>query len=288
MTLSRAGVTLVIDGRVAGPAPKLTVSGHDFVENGKRLSLAGCDGFMDYRIWIDKREAGLDPFMRESQDLGFKVRRVFMQGDASQNQVLTLWPSREPHWMRLLGPFVAYQNMHGITPLLTFTVDNQIVKSDIPHLWESAAKEVQGLSVLFSFGNELDKNDGRNGASYTDAFDPGYGIPWSRGSKTQDLFNAPMGATATEFHPVRDYNRCLMDAVASTVYMRDHGCGMLWMDEGIPWDNGMNPKDAWQLARVYSTLWALAVFHNRQGQRGQLLGPGTRDCAVAWVDGMRL
>lgn len=268
------------------PLPlRLSSDGRDFVDaSGRRLSLPGCDGFLDYRIWLDQGPDGLDPFLREATEIGFRVRRVFLQGDASQNNVLTLWPEREPRWRSQLRPFVSYQNAHGLIPLLTLCVDNQVVGSNLPALWTVMHEELAGLQYLASWGNELNKNGGDPAQCPV----PPPGVFWSRGSLTQDKFAPPNGATAAEFHPVRHFDRTLMDAVASAVFMRQNGCNMLWMDEGIPFDDGSDPFEAWQFGRVYSTLWAVAIFHNRQGQRGQLLKPGTRTCAEAWVRGMRI
>lgn len=287
--ISRAGVSLEVVGEIAPPvaAVHLEQRGNDFVDaQGHRVVYPGCDGFLDYRIWLDQGQSGLDPFLKESHDLGFVVRRVFLQGDASQNGVLTLWPAREPNWRPQLRPFVTYCNAHGVIPLLTFCVDNQVVKSDLVALWTAAHAELQGLAYLASWGNELDKN----GGDPNQCPHPGPGVFWSRGSKTQDTFYPPNGATAAEFHPVRNIEegRTQMDAVASVFYMQAHGCGMLWLDESYPFDNPTPPHYAYDLGRLYATYWAVAVFHNRQGQRGQLLGPGTRACAEAWVKGMTL
>ncbi len=268
----------------APTVPPLLVRGPDFVDpTGARLSLSGCDGFLDYRLWLDGGPDALDPFMRESREIGFVVRRVFLQGAKSQNQVMDLWPSREPQWASQLRPFVAYENAHGIIPLLTLCVDNQVVGSNLQALWRLLHEQLVGLSYLASWGNELNKN----GANPDECPTPPPGVIWSRGSRTQDEFYAPNGATATEFHPVRGIERTQMDAVASVFYMRAHDCGMLWMDEGYPFDAHDDPAFAWALGRDYGTRWALAVFHNRQGQRGHLLLPGTRACAEAWVRGMQ-
>ena len=242
------GFKLGTDG---GPAKPLHLEkrGNDFVDGaGRRVSFAGVDGFLDYRIWLDRKEDGLDPFMKESNSLGFQVRRVFLQGDASQNQVLTLWPAREPQWRAQLRPYVIYCNAHGILPLMTLCVDNQVVKSDLPALWLVMHAELKGLLYLASYGNELDKNGGDPNACPN----PGSGVFWSRGSRTQDQFYPPNGATATEFHPVRNIEegRTQMDAVASPFFMRqpkNGGCGMLWLDESYPFDNDTPPSWAYAL-----------------------------------------
>lgn len=280
-----------IDGYAVAAKPiHVEQRGNDFIDaNGKRVVFVGCDGFLDYRIWLDKGEAGLDPFMKESTDLGFRVRRVFLQGDASQNQVLTLWPSKEPRWQLELRPFVAYCNKRGIVPLMTLCVDNQIIKSDLATLWSGMHAQLRGTLYLASGGNELDKNGG-DPAIFAN---PGAGVFWSRGSRTQDQFYPPNGATATEFHPVRDIEagRPQMDAVASPFFMRqakNGGCGMLWLDESYPFDNDTPPHYAYDLFRLYATYWSVVIFHNRQGQRGQLMGAGTRACAQEAVRGMTL
>lgn len=280
----------------APPTPPLIVEGNDFVnEQGQRISLCGCDGFMDYRLWLDGREGALEPFMRESQETGFQLRRVFLQGSIRQNQVMDLWPQREPDYYPQLEPFVRYQNAHGIITLLTVYVDNQDIGLPTSH-WSDVNRilaDAGGLSYLISGGNEADKN----GFDPNGLPPPPVGVFWSRGSLTEDRTQPNHGATASEFHPVRGRERTQMDAVASVFGMRDLGAtGMLWMDEGVKFqetaDEGggkfNDPTLAFALGRVYSTYWGLAVFHNFSGQRGQLMPANTRRCADAWVEGMRL
>ena len=55
--VGRAGVVLMIDGPLPTTGAVLPeVRGKDFFRDGKRISLCGCDGFMDYRLWLDGRE----------------------------------------------------------------------------------------------------------------------------------------------------------------------------------------------------------------------------------------
>lgn len=279
--------TLTTEGYQAiVPLPSITLGGNDFFINEKRTSLAGCDMFMAYRQWLDGGADALAPFIAETKELGFLIWRVFLQGSKSQNQVLELVPANEPNWKAQLRPFVTHCNSNGIIPLLTLCVDNQVIKSDLVILWNTLHLELKGLSYLASFGNELDKN----GGNPNDCPNPGPGVWWSRGSRTQDAFYPPNGATAAEFHPVRNLEegRTQMDAVASVFYMRNHGCGMLWLDESFPFDNDTPPHYGFELARLYSTYWAVVIFHNRQGQRGQLLGPGTKEVAKYFMRGMKL
>lgn len=284
-------VTLQIEGYQSTlPLSQLTINGNDFYQNGQRVSLIGCDMFLAYRQWLDGGANALIPFIAETKELVFQVWRVFMAGSVKQNTVLDLFPSRETNFYPQLKPFVKHLNDNGIIPLLTICVDMQDVmpnQSDRVNHWNRIIQEFtnSGLSVLFSYGNEADKN----GFDPYEVSAPGW-VWWSRGSKTQDTFYTPNGAIATEFHPVRDIEagRPQMDAVASAFYMRDHGCGMLWLDESYPFDNNTPPHFGYDLARLYATYWALFIFHNRQGQRGLLMGAGTKECAKAAIRGNKL
>lgn len=277
---------------VGKPLPTLHIRGNDFVnEFGRRVSLAGCDGFLDYRFWLDGGATALAPFVKESNELGFVVRRVFLAGSKKQNQVLDLSP-KEHNFYPQLKPYVQYMNSNGIIPLLTVNVDMQDVMpvvGDRINNWNQIIAELKdsGLSYLISGGNEANKN----GFDPYEIPDPGAGVWWSRGSKTQDDFYPPHGATATEFHPVRNLadGRTQMDAVASVYYMRKNGCNILWLDESYPFDNNdPSVEDTGILGRLYATYWAVVIFHNRQGQRGQLMGEGTRERATVFVKGMTL
>ncbi len=276
----------------APSVPHLEVRGNDFVDvHGQRVVFAAVDGFLDYRLWLDGREAALDPFMLESVQLGFQVRRVFLAGSVKQNGVLDLYPSREPDYYAQLGPFTRYQNDHGIIPLLTVFVDSQDVMpnaSDRLRHWQRVNRDLRGLghAYLISGGNQWSKNHFN---PWDDVDDPGAGVIWSRGSDVDDTATPPKGAPASELHSTRvSLDRSLMDSVASPIDLRLHGASMVWMTEGPPWDENGDPRMAWKLGRGYSVDWGLAVMHNRQSQRGQLMKPGTRACAQAWVEGMRL
>jgi hypothetical protein len=147
------------------------------------------------------------------------------------------------------------------------------------------AELLAGGAVLWSEGNQYPKN----GWSPTDASDPGGGLIWSRGSSTEDAQVPPQGASAAELHPTRvSWDRTLMDAAASPINMRLHGSGMVWMTEGMPFDVDSDPEMAWMLGRVYATCWALAIFHDRQGQRGLLKTGRIRECADRFAKGMRV
>jgi len=284
------GSPLVIDGPIAPPvsAIHLEQRGNDFVDaQGQRIVLAGCDMFLAYRQFFDGGAAALVPFVMESRALGFTVWRIFMQGSAKQNQVLELSP-RETGYYDFVRLFVETLNANGIIPLLTAFVDNQDVQSPISH-WTKLGDRVQGTACLLSGFNQWSKNK-----SDFDPWalpSPGPGIIWSRGSDVDDTITDPRGAPASELHATRtSFDRALMDATASPPFMRSKGAGMCWMTEGNPFgdDRGYSVTEAWALGRAYSILWALAVFHNRQSQRGLLMTDETAMRGAAWVHGMRL
>jgi hypothetical protein len=277
---------------VVPPVPYLEVRGDEFVDaQGQRISLRGCDGFLDYRFWLDAREDKVEPIMQESIDLGFNCRRIFLAGDAIENQVFTIHPKTEENFYSQLSAFVAFENAHGIIPLLTVNVDMQRVMPDagdrLRH-WQTvnAWLRGKGLVYLMSGGNQWSKN-GFN--PWTDVDDPGPGVIWSRGSDVDDTKVAPRGATASELHSTRvSWDRSIMDAAASPINMRANGGAMVWMTEGIPIDQNSDPFILWQLGRIYATCWALAIAHDRQGQRGLLRTGRIRESCAAFADGMRI
>jgi len=289
-TIGRGSVRLTIDGALAPPASAIHLEprGRDFVDAaGQRVVYAGCDMFLAYRQYFDHGLAALQPFLDESHALGFTVWRIFLQGSARQNQVLELSP-RETGYYDFIRPFVDLLNAHGIIPLLTAFVDNQDVQSPISH-WTKLGERCAGAACLFSGFNQWSKNQ-----SDFDPWalpSPGPGIVWSRGSDVDDTITDPRGAPASELHATRiSFDRALMDATASPPYMRSQGAGMVWMTEGNPFgdDRGYSITEAWALGRAYSILWSLAVFHNRQSQRGVRMTDDTAMRAAAWVQGMRL
>lgn len=281
--------SLALEGYHVAKPLHLEQRGNDFVDAaGQRMVYAGCDMFLAYRQYLDGGAAALVPFVQESNALGFTVWRIWSQGSKKQNQVFDLRPTEAGYYDHVRS-FAETLNANGIIPLMTCYVDNQDVKSDGGH-WTALADRVRGTATLLSGGNQFSKN----------GFDP-YALPdpggfiWSRGSDVEDTITKQRGATSSELHATRtSFDRALMDATASPPFMRKPenqgggGATMCWMTEGAPFDTGSEPREAWALGRGYSILWSLAVFHNRQSQRGQLMTDGTARCGAAWVKGMTL
>lgn len=297
-TISRAGVTLTVDGDLGTPtAPggplHLEVRGHDFVDaQGQRIVYPAIDGFDDLWFRIQGREAELDALMVESHQVGMKVRRIWCMGDAGENQVFSLYPQHTTAYFDWLRSIVTYENGHGIIPLFTCFVDAQRVmpnQGDRQRFWMQCQEALSGIGAyLWSGGNQYPKN---GFDPWADLADPGHGVIWSRGSSTDDLQTPPRGAPASELHATRNsFDRALMDSTASPPEMRKpaNGSGMVWMTEGMPFGDakGYSEQQARQLGCGYSILWALAVHHNRQSQRGQLMHDDTARTAAAWATGM--
>lgn len=266
--------------------------GNDFVNaNGQRIVFAGLDGFDDLFFRVNGNENQLDALMVESRQIGFTVRRIWCMGDAGENQVFSLYPQNVPGYFDLVRGLVAYENQRGSIPLLTCFVDAQRVmpnQGQRQAFWRDLNEALLGSGLyLMSAGNEAFKN---GFDPVADISDPGHGVIWSRGSDQEDvtpITNAP----ATELHATRNsFDRALMDSTASPPYMRSKGAKMVWMTEGNPFGDGggYTPEQAWKLGRGYSIDWALAVHHNRQSQRGQLMHADTAETAAQWVSGMRL
>lgn len=288
-SISRAGITLTIEGQpiVAPSTLHLEQRGNDFVDaSGQRIVLPGIDAFLALRQYRDGGEDALRPLIDESNQLGFRVWRIWSQGSKRQNNVLDLSP-QENGYYDSIRPFADFLNQHSIIPLMTAYVDNQDVQSPVSH-WSELGNCLRGSASLLSGFNQWSKNKSN--------FDPWAlppidGLIWSRGSDVEDTETDPRGAPASELHATRNsFDRALMDATASPPTMRQHGAGMVWMTEGNPFGDsrGYSPFEAWALGRAYSILWSLAVFHNRQSQGGQLMNSDTRACAEQWVKGMTL
>jgi len=295
-----ATVRLDVEGYTPPPAVKplhLEQRGNEFVDaSGNRIVLAGVDMFPALRFFKDGGPEALKPFFAESARLGFQVWRVWSQGSKRQNNFLDLSP-KEAGYYDAIRPFADLCNANGIAPLLTGYVDNQDVQSPLGH-WSELGKRLVGSKTLLSGFNQWTKNQQKDSSgNYVfkpqDLPSPGAGLIWSRGSDVDDVMTHPKGAPAGELHATRQsFDRALMDATASPPTMRkpENGYGMCWMTEGNPFgdSNGYSEQQAWCLGRGYSILWALAVFHNRQSQFGQLMTEPTAKCAAAWVKGMQL
>lgn len=282
--------TFTLEGYAVATPIHLEQRGNDFVDaTGNRIVLPGIDAFPALRFWRDGGPDALKALIDESVRLGFKVWRIWSQGSKKQNNFLDLSPT-EAGYYDSISPFTDHLNKNGLIPLLTAYVDNQDVKSPVTH-WTDLTSRGKGKQALWSGFNQWSKNKSD--------FDP-WALPapysgaiWSRGSDTDDVMTAPKGAAASELHATRiSFERALMDATASPPTMRkpENGSGMVWMTEGNPFGDskGYSENQAWKLGRGYSIEWALAVFHNRQSQFGQLMNADTSRCAAQWVKGLTL
>lgn len=270
--------------------PSLTIIGRDFFDNGVRTALIGCDQFLAYRQFLSGMD--LTPLYAESRQLGFNLWRVFLQGSIAQNGVLELRPS-EPGYYEHIRPFVEQVNSQGIVPLLTIGVDNQDVGSTPAH-WQRVYDETDGTTRIISKANEWSKNlAGLTPAAFPNPTQD----PWSQGSDVQDVAPFRPQGSVFEFHPVRRFTTAMRDSVASPIELFEvQGySGVMILDE--PGRMGVvdpspsefaSPKHCYEYARLCSTLCGVVVFHNRAGQSGRLMEPGTRECAAAFVEGMRL
>jgi hypothetical protein len=285
-----AGVFLSLEGFRMAPRIVLEARGSDFVdEQGQRVVLAGNDAFPALRQFRDGGPAAVQALVDESVSLGFKVWRMWSQGDRGQNNTVTLGPN-ESGYYESVGAFSKYLNEQGIIPLWTAFVDNQVVRSPIGH-WLRLIDAAKDSKCLFSGFNQWSKNKSDFGPSALPT--PPAGTIWSRGSDVDDTMTHPHGAPAGELHATRQsFERALMDATASPPTMREpkNGYGMIWMTEGMPFGDprGYSEHQAWKLGRAYSIEWALAVFHNRSSQFGRLMDEVTYRKAAMFVKGMTL
>lgn len=272
-----------------GELPSLDTRGRDFINHdGSRSVLCGTDMFCAFRQYLNGMD--LTPFFAESRELGFNLWRVFMQGSIKQNNILQLSPT-EPGYYEHVRPFAELLNRQGIVLLATIGIDNQDIKSPASH-WTRMYDLLEGTSTLVSKANEWGKNLG--GVRPDELPNPSGNILWSQGSGLQD--EAPFKPTGKfmEFHQVRNFPTSIRDTVASATEIQDvldYPEIPLIMDEPAKFGTDGNypePRDSYNFARCYATFWAGAVFHNWNGQRGQLMDANTKACAREWVRGMKL
>lgn len=279
--------------------PITQIAGVDFFDkNGKRRVLNGVDGFLALRQFIDGGVAALKPFFAESKALDFDMWRVHSMGSKARNNVLDLFPQREPDYYVKVRNFADALNEQGILLLLNCFVDNQDVKLTVDH-WKRLGDALRGCYCLLSGGNEYGTGPGdysKNG------FNPGEltpldGIWCSRGSGTSDVAPWMPPFNFGEFHNVRHMPTMMYDSAASAtfIYYEKKMNVPLIFDEPIgfaqaedPGRRSADPKRAWQLARIYSALVGGVVYHNDLSQRGLLMTGKILECAYAWQDGMRI
>jgi len=265
----------------------ITISGTNFIRDGKRFVFTGLDYFSALRHVIDGRDIG--PMIQESRTIGFNLWRVFMMGSANQNGFLNLFPQNEPTYHDSVIKLCETLNSNGITLLSTCYVDNQDVKLG-SSFWTDLNSILQSYSVLSSGGNEWSKN-----GFYPGDLSTAVATTWSRGSDVGDVAPFKPYGLFAEFHPRRDYPKSLDDSVASSTFIQYNlGCNVpLIIDEPprMGWDGSgdvyWDPNIVWKFARNYATMCGGAVFHNRKTMDGNLMDDLTKECAIAWTEGMK-
>jgi hypothetical protein len=268
--------------------PHLEVRGNDFVDDqGQPACYSGVDQFKAFRMFLDGQTAELEALIAESLSFDFRWWRVFMMGSLRQNFVIGVTPTEAGYYDHV-RPFADFLNTRGIGLLAVIYVDNQDVKADVPGHWQRMADLLRGSVTILDGGNEYDKN-GFDPQALTDPH-----MIWSRGSATADKVTPQNGAPVASFHQRTDWPATMTDAVASELFMRDHGYTVVMMDEPTRFDENSNKSGqpdsvrfAYVLARIYGGLWDLAVFHNHYGQVGQLMSPNVRAVAASWQRGLR-
>jgi hypothetical protein len=269
----------------------LAIRGRDFIDaNGQRQVFIGTDEFTAFRQYLDGGEPAIQPLIDESHAFGFNLWRVFFMGSKAQNSILELRPS-DPGFYTRVRPFVDFLNRNGIVLLAEVYVDNEDVHAGYEH-WVAMNNLFRGTLTIVSGGNEFAKN----GFDPGQLADPGPDVVWSRGSNLSDAAPFMPNARVALFHPRRDLPAMLYDSVASAGFLYDHGINTPLgadepigaADQTIPGKRSADPVLWWQLGRAYSTFWAFAVFHNDYGMRGELMSPTVRECARAFVRGMRI
>lgn len=268
------------------PPPHLEIRGNDFVDaDGHPICHSAVDMFPALRMFHDNRIAELEALVVESHEFNFRWWRVFLTGSQAQNTIFSLSPS-EPGYYDSLYAFPRWLNDRGIGLLGEAFVDNQDVKAGLDH-WTRAGDCLRGTVSIISGGNEAAKN-GFDPQALTDP-----GMIWSRGSGLADQVTPQNGASCASFHQRTDWPATLMDAVASEVYMEEHGYTVVMMDEPTRFDDASNKSGvpdsvrfAFVLGRIYGALWDLACFHNYCGARGIPLTPNLRVVVAAWQRGL--
>lgn len=285
-----ANWTLALEGYRPAVKIHLEQRGNDFVDAaGNRVVFPATDQFFAFRQFLDGGPAALQPAIDESNRLGFTAWRMWSRASKKQNTIADLNPAEAGYYDHV-RPCTDFLNANGIVPLWTGYVDNQDFPSPMAH-WTLLGERLVGSAALLSLANQWQKNIGGLNVNAFGA--PGAGLIWSRGSSVNlDEQTPPRGAPASELHPTHvSCDRALMDSTASPINMRQvGGSTLVWMTEGHPFGDAdaYSERQAWQLGRGYSIDWGLAVFHNRQGQRMQLMNDDTARCAAAWAKGMSL
>lgn len=238
------------------------------------------------------------------------VLRVAGMGEKADNQVMSLYPQREPTFytsVRALADFVAGKNGDPWRFYLDLDVfiNAQLVMPDqeqrLRHWWNVGQAFVGCQTVFQAVGSELFKN----GIPDPDVFPaPPTGVLWSRGSQGSGM-SPPVqhGASYAKYHTKRGGTKGLLGST-DALYAKIGFTAETASGESYPGNPGPviveETANAYeqtvgdsQLADpsyffwhgVYSSRTGGGTFHSTAGQHGELYGPITEVCCLAFCMG---
>jgi len=266
----------------------VSINGLKFLNQiGDPIILNGLDMMRALRNEIDGvNQDALIEFMTENK---FNMARVWAMSSVKQNGMFDLYPQNEPNYWGHLTSLTNRLNDNGIVLFIDCFVDNQDIKLD-NQFWLDLNTNLRGTMSLISGGNEWSKN----GFYPPSLPDPANGNIWSRGSDVGDMTPVRPIGPFNLFHPRRDFFKSLDDSVASAdwIYHQENMKVPLVVDEpprmGFEGSAAVyeDPNVCWQFARNYFTMCAGAVFHNRLTMNGNYPDELTKDCMIAWSEGL--
>ena len=259
-------------------------------ENGERMTLIGSSEFSLFKRYLDNDWATLDPVIRERQEIGFNILRVWLLNDSVvsfRNGVLQtgIHPDQYPYFYPRLSEFVDYLNNVGFCVELTvFTQARTMMPGQDAqqrHLDRTVDAVRDKKNVILELVNENDQHDNRVSPNLIRPS----GVIISHGSN---------GADATGVRPTWDYE--LYHTNGLTEFQRKVGHNAMekadesgvpcWSNENTRYpDDDNNSNHAYDAAMGGALLCAGSCFHSQGGKFSRPFNPTEYECAKLWVAG---
>ena len=282
-----------------GPATsdQIQIVDDHFEVNGKRWLVRGLDGFSDLAILLDGGD--IRPMLRQSQDLGVRVRRVF----GAMKNIRDFNPDRYPNYHDGIRALCALYAEFGIYADFDVLPDCELLGwslSRCQRQWVEVCATFAPITNKFnvSLTNEYDHGGNLVGRprNATDGIDysPAPFALCSAGSAVSDAPPWRPGWGIREFHCLKDwpkiflcedmlFNREGVDADGHTWGPRKP----TYLSETFRFDES-NPYTDERLARTLalesSAFGEGLVMHCEDAKWGRVLGPRQASCVKTAMD----
>ena len=270
------------------PLPRLTrIGNHRFItDDNNKVLLIGCSDFMLY--WRFLQGEDIAPILTERQALGFNCVRVFGMAHYIPINEFSLPAFRPQDYGKAY-----YDNLllfealcHSFRQYVYFSCfpDNGFIMPNLSEKQTHHDSVVSRWTDLYELTNELDAHS-FNYVNPADFTRPMHLLACA-GSQGEGLHIAHWDFF--DFHPRRNYPSHIKDCnlADNPNYLAGYE-GLIGEPDRYGWQGNPNAMQAFESAGSARGTALGIVFHSRRGVRSELFDEQTRECAKAFIAGLK-